>query len=325
MNKTKTKIASLVASTFFLSINSTFAVAEDVQLELSFPKTTYGLGAWGVETGSIADCEITIDNTKITNAKSGATLSMEVGTHDFSAKCFGSGGETLRQQYFGSLVKSQDVISGTQNSVTLQMLTANPRTVLTKIDSPEVSPGLQYVVKLLNGETQNVTLDTNSSVSLVVHNDNPPIEIYSTSGVKIGDLTYEKYSFPLFLTKTVGISVSTQPTSVEVRLGDGSNFIYDPDVGLVINDLLDENSKVNITVPNVPNGRYEVRLSDQNGNILAIQGIVTDSSLNTPQTLPTGNNILNLSGNTTIQIDLSNVILENITPKIYLLPVNSDI
>lgn len=285
-------ILSLFVSSVIIS---GYAFAEEtVTITLDLPKTTYGYGVLDMERQKYDTCAIYADGQIKDNNKTAASFKLPAGSHSFKAVCFSPvDGDGNRQTYFGSEVKTQTILNGQENNVFLPLMVVNPKKVTTKITSPYVSPGT-WILKFLNGDSKTVILDDNNKFTSYFHDENPPIEIYSSKSIKVGDLVYPKYTYNLMPTIDIGVAESSAPTNISVVLDDGG-YIYT--VGLIINDRLSDESVVNFTVPNVPQGNYEVRITNEKGEIVFPYGEIVDST-NFKYIYSSVNNVLTLNGTT---------------------------
>ena len=104
-------------------------------------------------------------------------------------------------------------------------------------------------------------------------------------------------------TKNVTLSEYEVDTGINVVLEDGG-YIYNPQIGLMINDVVDENSQVNIVVKGVPLGNYNLYVKDASSNQLVhIVGLVNSSQ--GEFTLNSTDNYVDLSGEAKIRINES--------------------
>lgn len=271
---TKTKI-TIALATLLLPLSS---FAEDVTVTLGLPTSTYGLGVLEAQKTNMDTCSIFVDSVVKASGKSTANFKLKPGTYNFNVNCYSPAENGLRQTYFGSEVKSQEILAGQVNTVDIALKVVNPKKVNVTIDSPHVSPG-NWKITYLNGDSKQITLDANNSYTDNFWDENPPYSISGTNGIEIGILSFTKYSFNLMPTKTVSVVDSEVATEINATLNDGG-YIYNESIGLVINDKIDQNSVANITVKNVKSGLYEVRITDETGNKVFPQGdIISDSGI----------------------------------------------
>lgn len=318
MLKTNKKLISLLV---FAAFNAS-AADEVINITLDLPSTTYGIGALNKQKENLDTCAIFVDNVVKTNSKTATTFKLKPGTYNFHTECFGPVDQnTKRQKYFASEVVKKQVLAGVVNNVNLPLKVVNPKTVEATIISPHVSPG-QWKIGFLNGEIKTITLNDNNTFTGNFHDENPPYKLISSNGIDIGQITFDKYTFNLMPTKNVTLSEYEVDTGINVVLEDGG-YIYNPQIGLMINDVVDENSQVNIVVKGVPLYNYNLYVKDASTNQLVhIVGLVKS-----PQgefTLNSTNNEVNASDEARIRINESSF-QNGRKYKIFLIKVSTDV
>lgn len=310
-------LLSTLASAMVMAGN---ANAETVEITLSYPSTTYGYNVLNAQRNNMQTCTVYVDGEPKDSDPEKASLFLLPGTYGFKVICYGPDQDGYVQTYFGTPVVSHEIKAGIINKIHMPLKTVNPKEVKLTIDSAHISPGLTYKIIYLNGDKVDYTLDSQASLTNWFFDENPPIAIASSEGIEIGYLDYPKYTFSLMPKITTPVIDSPQATDISVTLDDGG-YIYNPNIGLVINDRL-ENSSLTVNVPNVPDSLYEVRVEDSLGQKVEVTGTIVDET-NQTQNITNGVVILQLVGDNTITIDFSGLDSDQ-QYKLFLIPQSNN-
>lgn len=317
------KILPLVVATLAFS---SYVNAEEVNITLSLPKSTYGIGALNKQLKSVEKCAIFVDDKVVANSSdlsgeaSGAVnFKLKPGVYNFNTQCFSpADGNDNRQKYFQSETISQEIKPGIVNNVKLDLLVVNPKKVTLKVDSVHVNPG-DWKIRLLDGEIRNITLNQDNEFVSHFYDENPVYKIYYQDDTELGQVDFEMFTLNLMPKKTVTILDSEQEVSFSVDINYGGE-IFDPNVGIEISNPVVPNGTIDISLRGVPQRTYNLyvkNINDINEEIpLSGQILMTDYGFSIG-----GVNIpVNLDGDFTIKL-ASDFFVEGKKYKIYLIPL----
>lgn len=303
--------------------------AEEVSVTIAIPTSTYGIGAFNKQVDTVDICTVFVngvpkDNTKIStegNNVSDIRFKLTPGLYDFHTECHGPVDEdNNRQKYFQSEAVQKSIAPGSETNVSMKPLVVNPKRVKVKVESPHVNAG-DWKIQLLNGEIRSITLDDNKEFFYNFHDENPVYKFLTLNEVEIGQVVFDKYTLTLMPKKTVSINDAEQDIGISVDINDGG-AIFNPEVGLVINDPMNSSSTIELKVYDVPLGNYYLYVKSSSGYV-HITGTLVDN-YNSSLFNGTNNFINQANGNITIQLN-GDFYQEGNTYKIFLIPQSSDL